>query len=110
MTRATLMVCMIGLMGTVALGQASSNSPKPTDPKGGPTNIVDREKMASMHEKMASCLRGTKSINECHDEMHASCQQAMGPGGCPMMGGPRMMDRPHRRMMQPGNPQPSPGN
>ncbi len=52
-----------------------------------------REKMATMHEQMATCLRSDKAISECRTEMRKSCQE-LGPEGCPMMGSPGM----HRRM------------
>lgn len=44
-----------------------------------------RETMASMHEKMATCLRSDRSPEECHKEMKDQCNQ-MGPEQCPMMG------------------------
>lgn len=43
-----------------------------------------RNKMADMHEKMAACLRSTKPMGECHEEMKNSCKD-MGEA-CPMMG------------------------
>jgi hypothetical protein len=45
-----------------------------------------REKMASVHEQMATCLRSDKPISECHSQMMKSCQETMGHEGCPMMG------------------------
>lgn len=44
-----------------------------------------RKSMATMHEKMAVCLRSTKTVSDCHDEMKTDCQQMMGQEGCPMM-------------------------
>jgi len=44
-----------------------------------------REKMASLHEKIAACLRSTKSFDECREEMRSGCQQMMGGQGCQMM-------------------------
>lgn len=44
----------------------------------------DRESMAKAHEKMAACLRSTKTLNECRTEMMTSCKQ-MG-SSCPMLG------------------------
>lgn len=45
-----------------------------------------RDKMAQMHEQMASCLRSEKSIGECRQEMMQSCQKMMDGKGCSMMG------------------------
>lgn len=45
-----------------------------------------REKMASLHEQMAVCLRSDKPIADCHSQMMKSCQDTMGEKGCPMMG------------------------
>ena len=38
-----------------------------------------RENMAARHEKLATCLRSGKAMNECRDEM-------MNVDDCPMMG------------------------
>ena len=56
-----------------------------------------RASMASAHEKMAACLRSDRSLEDCRQEMHASCMSAFGGQGCPMMGGMRMHDRPMKR-------------
>ena len=44
-----------------------------------------RQKMASLHEQMARCLRSGKAIADCHSQMMKSCQDAMGEQGCRMM-------------------------
>ena len=46
-----------------------------------------REKMATMHEQMAACLRSDKPFAECRQEMMKSCQDTMGSHGCSMMMG-----------------------
>ena len=43
-----------------------------------------REKMAAMHEQMASCLRSDKPMSECRSEMMKRCR--MTGESCPMMG------------------------
>lgn len=43
-----------------------------------------REKMATLHEQMAKCLRSEKSPADCHEEMKKSCMD-MGEDNCPMM-------------------------
>ena len=54
------------------------------------------EKMAGMHTTMAACLKSTKTVDECHQEMKKSCETLHG-GKCPMamkdghMGGRGMM-------------------
>jgi hypothetical protein len=45
-----------------------------------------REKMASLHEQMAACLRSDKPIADCRSQMMKSCEDMMGEKGCPMMG------------------------
>lgn len=51
-----------------------------------------REKMATMHDKMATCLRSEKSGEDCFEEMKKSCMD-MGEDNCPMM-------RHHKGMMK----------
>ena len=77
------------LLGMVAmLGGSALAADKGTTPAKTPQMTADqRSKMADLHEKMAACLRSTRPISECHDEMMKSCQETMGTGGCPMMGG-----------------------
>jgi hypothetical protein len=45
-----------------------------------------REKMATLHEQMAACLRSDKPMADCRTEMMKNCQSMMGDQGCPMMG------------------------
>jgi hypothetical protein len=45
-----------------------------------------REQMASVHERMAACMRSDKSMAECRTEMMQNCQTMMGDNGCQMMG------------------------
>lgn len=58
-----------------------------------------RSKMASVHEKMAACLRSTKPISECRDEMHGQCEESMGKDECPMMGDMMGHGKRHMREM-----------
>lgn len=44
-----------------------------------------RQKMARMHELMASCLKSNRSMNECHQEMMQNCPM-MKEGKCEMHG------------------------
>jgi hypothetical protein len=46
-----------------------------------------RKQMATVHERMAECLRSDRPIAECRTEMMASCRALrMHEGDCPMMG------------------------
>lgn len=45
-----------------------------------------RDKMAEVHDKMATCLRSEKAFVDCRAEMQQSCKTMMGEQGCPMMG------------------------
>jgi hypothetical protein len=44
-----------------------------------------REKMATVHEQLAACLRSDRPIAECHKEAMKQHQELMGKEGCPMM-------------------------
>jgi hypothetical protein len=44
----------------------------------------DREKMAGIHDRMATCLRGSGSIESCHEDMMKDCKEIMGKDGCKM--------------------------
>jgi hypothetical protein len=44
-----------------------------------------REKMATLHEQMAACLRSDKSLAECRTQMMKGCRD-LGSQTCPMMG------------------------
>jgi len=46
-----------------------------------------RERMATLHEQMAACLRSNKSISECHSEMLKHCKAMIGNQGCSRMMG-----------------------
>jgi hypothetical protein len=78
--RATLVLAFMSAMGTLAL---AANPP----PNASPTVTKEtREKMATVHEQMAACLRSDKSMSDCHTEMKKSCQEVFGDQGCPMTG------------------------
>lgn len=80
--RSTLAACAIAL--SMSTGAAfAADAPQPAHP--APSKEM-REKMATMHEQMASCLRSDKAVATCHDEMMKSCKDTMGEKGCPMMG------------------------
>jgi hypothetical protein len=45
----------------------------------------DRQKMAEIHTKMATCLQSDKSMSDCQNEMMKSCKGIMEKSRCPMM-------------------------
>jgi len=72
-TRTTaLILCAAALLcaGPVALAAdaAKADAPK-ADVHRMEVSKETREKMASVHEQMAACLRSTKSLDDCHHEM-----------------------------------------
>lgn len=75
-----------------AADKVEKGKAKPAQEMAGPTP-EQREEMALAHEKMATCLRSTTPIDECHDELMKECGGKYGKGGCPMMGGARHQKR-----------------
>lgn len=71
----------IALLSFSALAETKNN---PTATKNPP--LEQRQKMAELHEKMASCLRSDRAFPECRQEMMNGCKTTMGQEGCPMMG------------------------
>jgi hypothetical protein len=58
------------------------------DPPAGvqpPPSKEVREKMATLHEQMAACLRSDKPLAACRAEMMKNCHNTIGTQGCPMM-------------------------
>ena len=83
----TLLACAAtAMLGSFALAFAADAPPtaKPAAPAKmehmAPTKEM-REKMASLHEHMAACLRSAKSVDDCHHDMmeaHEKMEGAMG--------------------------------
>lgn len=93
---------MRSIAGTLllALSSAAFAATPPASAPSIPTKEM-REKMALLHEQMATCLRSDKSIAECRAEMQKNCHDTMGNQGCPMMmdmGGGTMGHGMHCRM------------
>jgi|SRR6185369_6117625 len=74
---ASVLVIM-GASAVFAADPPAANHPAPSKEM--------REKMATLHEQMATCLRSDKPISDCHSQMMKNCQETMGDQGCPMMG------------------------
>jgi hypothetical protein len=91
------------LMGASAVFAADPPAANPTAP---PKEV--REKMATVHEQMAACLRSDKPLADCHSEMMKNCQDTMGKKDCPMMGHGMMGSGSGKRahMMQDGAQKP----
>jgi hypothetical protein len=81
---------------TLILNASAVFSAEPTSPTHPAMTKEQREKMATIHEQIAACLRSEKPISECHKEAMKSCQDMVGKEGCSMMGGGM-----HEHMMQP---------
>ena len=80
----------------LSVGTAWAADPAPADSTLQASASKEmREKMATVHEQMAACLRSDRSIAECRKEMMNSCREIVGDHGCPMMGmgGPHIMKK-----------------
>lgn len=79
-----------GLMyGTLVVGGALSAQAETTPPSQSRQIIVENHKKAAeMHSKMAACLASEKTLEQCREEMAASCSASFGTN-CPMGGGMR---------------------
>ena len=87
---ARIAVASIGLLLSISVAWSADPAPSTVPSQAAPSKEM-REKMATVHEHMASCLRSDKSVAECRTEMMKSCRETMGAQSCPMMGvGPGM--------------------
>lgn len=78
---ANVIASVLLIMGASA---ALAADPPPAD-HAAPSKEM-REKMATVHEQMAACLRSDKPVADCRSQMMKSCEDTMGEKGCPMMG------------------------
>ena len=72
------------LFGSVASAQDKTSTQTTPPPMPMQMTREQRNKMADAHEKMAACLRSTKPLSECHQEMMQACKANLG-AECPMM-------------------------
>jgi hypothetical protein len=77
------------MLASAALS-ADEASPSPSAP-----SKEMRAQMASVHERMAACLRSDKAFVDCRSDMMKNCREVVGERGCPMMGVSM-----HRHMME----------
>lgn len=82
---------------TPAAGMGEQKGPPPGqggmgDHKGPPPTKEQREQLAKIYEKFAACARSERMMQECGQEMMASCKSMpggrCGPGGGGMKGPP----------------------
>lgn len=92
-TRRIILRNLVASMVVLVGGGISFAADVPSADHAAPTKEM-REKMATLHEQMAACLRSDKPIADCRSEMKKSCSEALGKEGCPMM------DRMHHHMMK----------
>ena len=88
----------VSLIATLALisGVSAVLAAEPPS-QGHPTMSKEqREKMATIHDQIAACLRSDKPVADCHKEAMKSCQDAMGKDWCSMM-----HEHGHNQMMEP---------
>ncbi len=78
--RTILALAAMSVMGAASI--AATQSP----PASTAVTKETREKMAVLHEQMATCLRSDKPLADCRAEMRKSCKESLGDQGCPMMG------------------------
>jgi len=78
---------MLAVGALLLCGSAWSADPAPaaSASQAAPSKEM-REKMAAVHEQMATCLRSEKAFDECRKQMMQSCRQTVGSQSCPMMG------------------------
>jgi hypothetical protein len=93
MKRITFGTLVLVCSATMALAQGTKSPMGTMTPE-------QRQQMASVHEKVAACLRSDRPVSDCQAEMMKGCQAAMGAGMCPMMGG-MMGQMQHGQMMPP---------
>jgi hypothetical protein len=87
---ARITVASLGLLLSISVAWSADPAPSTASSQAAPSKEI-REKMATLHEQMAICLRSDKSVAECRTEMMKSCRETMGAQSCPMMGmGPGM--------------------
>lgn len=85
-TASVLLIMGAGAAFSATPPAASPPAANPPTASPAAPSKETREKMASLHEQMAACLRSDKPIADCHSQMMKSCQDAMGEKGCRMMG------------------------
>ncbi len=100
-SRSTTLIAVAAIdLLVLSAGVAWGADPTPATSSTAAPSKEDREKMAKLHEQMATCLRSDKSIADCRSEMMQSCRSSVGAQGCQMMGMGGRMGGGRGRMMQ----------
>jgi hypothetical protein len=85
-TRRTANALIPNLMASIVLIAGASAAFAADQPPAAAPSKEMREKMATLHEQMAACLRSDKVISDCRAQMMKECSEQMGQKDCPMMG------------------------
>lgn len=81
------------LAAMITMALLSTNSFAEDKNKAMAMTPEQRQSMATAHDKMATCLRSEKTVEDCRKEMMESCEENMGKDGCYMMGKKGKMDK-----------------
>ncbi len=85
-------ILFIALLIASSIHSTSKAQTPATDSTASMNESLDqRSQMADLHQTMAICLRSSKPMTDCHEEMKASCKMNMGEDSCMMSG--HMMDK-----------------
>jgi len=84
MKKITITTLALSITAAMMVGNLTFAADKKTESKA--PSKEQRQQMATVHQKMAECLKSDKPMSECKSEMMKSCQEKMGKDGCPMMG------------------------
>jgi hypothetical protein len=95
--RHTAPALLSGLVASVLLTGIALGADAPASQREPSKEM--RQKMATLHEQMAACLRSDKAVADCRTEMMKGCQEQMGSKGCGMMGGAMNGMDGHKNMM-----------
>jgi predicted glycosyl hydrolase (DUF1957 family) len=86
MKKLSIVLVLMSMLSVNAIAADAAATKKEDAKKEEGPSAEMREKMALHHEAMAKCLRSTKTMKECHQEMMGQCKEAMGGEKCEMMG------------------------
>lgn len=84
-TRRTANAMIPNLMASIVLIAGASAAFAADQPPAAARSKEMREKMATLHEQMAACLRSDKVFSDCRAQMMKECSELMGQKDCPMM-------------------------
>jgi hypothetical protein len=84
-SRVAALLVASALLSVIDRGFAADAPAAPVAAPAEPSKEM-RAKMATMHERMAACLRSDKTFADCRAEAMQYCQANMGSQGCMGMG------------------------